>query len=239
MRIASLGYASFALMVLGAFAPSALGASVAYVAPVNASNGSSSIQPGSASTTNLGYAFKTGSSGPFDIDWVRLELTSGASNASVSFKISIYSTNNEIPYSAVVGSTEHATDTVTITTPATANTPFELNLNASQIQNIAGYQLLPNTSYALFVNGSSGSIALRRTQGLANGTSNDNYTVSNGFTMLDTFRNNGPNYANIGGSYVTFAMSFGGTAAVPEPSALALFSVFVGGGLLRRRRTRR
>jgi hypothetical protein len=63
--------------------------------------------------------------------------------------------------------------------------------------------------------------------------------VTNGFTVLDTFRNNTPNYANSQGppvSYAAFAMSFG---AIPEPSTLALFSIFVGGGLLRRHRARR
>jgi hypothetical protein len=107
--------------------------------------------------------------------------------------------------------------------------------------NISAYSLLPNTAYSLFVNSASGSgIALRRVQGLADGTTNDAYTVTNGFTMLDTFRNSTPNYSNTSGSYPAFAISFGGTpAAIPEPSALALFSIFVGGGLLRRHRRSR
>jgi hypothetical protein len=71
---------------------------------------------------------------------------------------------------------------------------------------------------------------------LANGTTNDEYDVTNGFTMLDTFRNNTPNYASSGSSYVAFPISFGTTVAVPEPSVLALFSIFLGGGLLRRHR---
>jgi hypothetical protein len=68
--------------------------------------------------------------------------------------------------------------------------------------------------------------------------------VTNGFVMLDTFRNNTPNYTNSPGSYPAFAMSFGGTAsapsAVPEPATLAISTLVVGGTLVRRyRRGRR
>jgi hypothetical protein len=66
--------------------------------------------------------------------------------------------------------------------------------------------------------------------------------VTNGFTVLDTFRNNQPNYANSQGppvSYAVFAMSFG-VEAVPEPStyAMALAGLAGGGYLVRRRRKR-
>jgi hypothetical protein len=69
------------------------------------------------------------------------------------------------------------------------------------------------------------------------------YTVTNGFTVLDTFRNNTPNYANSQGppvSYAAFAMSFG-VETVPEPSTycMALAGLACGGySLFRRRRTR-
>ena len=43
-----------------------------YVAPLDAANGSSSIQSGTTYMTNLGYAFKTGPSGPFDIDGINI-----------------------------------------------------------------------------------------------------------------------------------------------------------------------
>jgi hypothetical protein len=66
--------------------------------------------------------------------------------------------------------------------------------------------------------------------------------VTNGFTMLDTFRNNIPNYANSQGppvSYAVFAMSFG-FEAVPEPSTCAslLAGLACGGYLVSRRRKR-
>ena len=97
------------LMVFGVSASTAYGAPVAYVAGPAATNGSSSIQSGTTYTTNLGYAFKTGSSGPFSIDWVKLELTSGATSGTGSIKISINGTDNEVAYSAVASSTVSAT----------------------------------------------------------------------------------------------------------------------------------
>jgi hypothetical protein len=238
----AFGNAVFALLVFGAFASPALGATVAYVAGPTATNGSSSIQPGTTYTTNLGYAFKTGPSGPFNIDWIKLQLTSGATSGSGSFKIWINGTDNETPLSAVASSTVYAADTVSFSTPGTANTPFVLELSAANLPNISAYSFQPNTAYSIFVNSASGSgIALRRQQGLASGNdANAAYTVTNGFTVLDTFRNNTPNYQTLtGSSWAAFAMSFGTTEAIPEPSTLALFSIFVGGGLLRRHRARR
>jgi hypothetical protein len=232
------------LMVFGVSASTAYGAPVAYVAGPAAPNGGSSIQSGTTYTTNLGYAFKTGSSGPFDVDWVKLELTSGATSGSGSFKISIHGTDNDTPLSAVASSTAYAADTVNFTTPGTANTPFDLILNAADLPNISAYSLLSNTAYSIFVNSASGSgIALRRQQGLASG--NDAiaaYTVTSGFTVLDTFRNNQPNYATSQGppvSYAVFAMSFG-VEAVPEPStyAMALAGLACGGYSMLRRRKR-
>jgi hypothetical protein len=243
MSVAARGNAILALMVFGACATPALGATVAYVSlPTGITNGSSSISSGTTYTTNLGYAFKTGSSGTFEIDWIKLELQSGATSGSGSFKIWINGTDNDTPYLAVASSTVYAADTVNFTAPATANTPFELVLSSADLTNISAFSLQPNTAYSLFVNSASGSaIALRRVQNLANGTTNDQYDVTNGFTMLDTFRNNTPNYANSQGppvSHAVFGISFGTTAAIPEPSALALFSIFVGGGLLRRHRAK-
>jgi hypothetical protein len=246
MRVAAFGNAVFALAVLGAFASSALGASVTYVAGPSLSdtNGSSSISAGTIYSANSGYAFKTGSSGTFDIDWIKLGLTSGVPSGSGSFKISLHNTNNAIAYSAVADTTEYAADTVSFTTPSTANTAFELTLTSGNLPTISAYSLLPDTVYALFVNSQSGSgIALRRKHGLADGTTNDAYTVTNGFTMLDTFRNNTPNYANSQGppvSYAAFAISFGGeVSAVPETSNMAFLAVLVGSGLVRRHRARR
>jgi hypothetical protein len=228
--------------VSGFCATTASGTPVAYVAGPTA-NGGSSISSGTTYTTNLGYAFKTGGSGPFSIDWVKLELTSGATSGSGSFKIWINGTDNETPLSAVASSTVYAADTVNFTTPGTANTPFDLILNAADLPSISAYSLLSNTAYSIFVNSASGSgIALRRVQGLADGTTNDEYDVTNGFTVLDTFRNNTPNYTPAANSFPAFAISFGTTQAAPvpeiDPSGVGSVLALVSGalGLLERRR---
>jgi hypothetical protein len=205
-----------------------------FIAPLDAANGSASIQAGTTYTTNLGYAFITGPSGPFDIEGINISLTSGASSGSGSFKISLNGTDNTTPYSAVASSTVYAADTVSFSTPATANTPFDLILTAADLPNITAYQLLSNTPYSLFVNSQSGSgIALRRTQGLSSNT-NDRYAVSNDFTMLDTFRNNSPHYrTNLSSttSYVTFHMSLLGSSGPPPadvPGPLPILGVLAG-----------
>jgi hypothetical protein len=245
MRLAAFFSVVFLALGLGSLPSSVSAGPVTFVTPKNAPNGSSSIQAGITYTTNLGYAFKTGSSGPFDIDWVSMNLTSASNGVAVSFKISIHGTDNEIPYSAVASSTAYASDTVTVTTPGTSNTPFDVTFTSAEIPNIANLSLSPNTSYSLFVNSVlGGGLALRRIQGLTANTANDAYAVTNGFVMLDTFRNNTPNYTNSPGSYPAFAMSFGGTAsapsAVPEPATLAISTLVVGGTLVRRyRRGRR
>ena len=238
-----------ALMGLGFGATTASGTPVAYVAgPTGVDlTGSSSISTGITYTTNLGYAFKTGGSGPFDIDWIKLELTSTAASGSGSFKIWINGTNNDTPLSAVASSTVYAADTVNFTTPGTAGTPFDLLLAAADLPNISAYSLLSNTPYSIFVNSASGSaIALRRQQGLASG--NDAiaaYDVTNGFTVLDTFRNNTPNYtytSNPTVLYAAFAISFGTTQSTPvpeiDPSGVGTVLALVSGalGLLERRR---
>jgi hypothetical protein len=232
------------LMVFGVSATTASATPIAYVSLPTATNGSSSIPTGTTYTSNLGYAFKTGSSGPFDIDWINLGLVSSATSGSGTFEISINGTDNETPLLAVASSTVYAADTVSFTTPGTASTPFDLILNAADLPNISAYSLLPNTAYSLFVNSATGSsIALRRVQGLASGSdANAAYAVTNGFTMLDTFRNNIPNYSNSAGppvSYAVFAMSFG-FEAVPEPStyAMALTGLACGGYTMFRRRKR-
>jgi hypothetical protein len=119
-----------------------------------------------------------------------------------------------------------------------------LILNAADLPNISTFSLLSNTAYSIFVNSASGSgIALRREQGLASG--NDAiaaYTVTNGFTVLDTFRNNTPNYTPAANSFPAFAISFGTTQAAPvpeiDPSGVGSVLALVSGalGLLERRR---
>jgi hypothetical protein len=237
MRSAARCYLTAVTMALGMFASSASGSVITYVTPTDAPNGSSSIAVGGAYTANLGYAFKTGASGPYDIDWVTLELQP-SSTGSRSFTIAIHGTDNQTAYSAVASSTAYATDTVTFSAAAVG--PLTLNLTSADLPNITGYQLLSNMAYALIVYNASSGLALRRTQGYADQTTNTYYTVTNGFTMLDTFRNNTPNYANTANSYVTFHMSFGQTAAaaVSEPASIALLLPVLVGGLALRRRNR-
>jgi hypothetical protein len=234
----ALGRAFCILTAFGAFVSPAFGATVAYVSLPTATNSSATILTNPAYTSNLGYAFKTGSSGAYDIDWVNLQLTSSqASGSTGTFMIAIHGTDNETAYSAVPSSTAYATDTVNFTSLGPGQN-FLLELTSADIPNISSYSLQANTAYSLFLYNASTSnaIALRRLTGLANGTTNDEYDVTNGFTMLDTFRNNTPNYTNGTGSYPALSISFGTTVAVPEPSVLALFSIFLGGGLLRRHR---
>jgi hypothetical protein len=70
---------------LGVCATTASGTPVAYVSLPTAANGSATIPTGSSYTSNLGYAFKTGLSVPFDIDWVKFELTSSTASGTGTF----------------------------------------------------------------------------------------------------------------------------------------------------------
>jgi hypothetical protein len=239
MRPARTLHAALVSLALGVFASSASASVVTYVTPTDAANGSSTIPTTNAYTSNLGYAFIAGPSGPYSVDWITLELSSSSTNLSGSVNVEIRDTTNLTPYSAVAGTTALATDTVTFTMPGTTATLFTVNLTAADLPNISAYQLQSNTGYALILWDASTGMALRRTQGLP-AQSNGNYTVSSGFTMLDTFRNNTPDYQNVSGSYVTFHMSFGSTAAsVSEPSSVALLSTILVGGLVSRFRKRK
>ena len=190
---------------------------IALFGPGQAANTSALIPTGTTYSSNLGVAFLTGGSGPFNMDWVTLELTSSVTGAG-TFKLAIHDSTSTTPYAGVAGSTAYATDTVNFTPPATV---FSLTLRAADIPNVSGYSMLANTAYTLFVYNTTAALALRRTQGLADGTTNAFYTVSNGFTALDTFRNNTANYTNVANSYVGFQIAFGQTV-VPEPSTWAL-----------------
>lgn len=244
MNKASLGHAILTLMAFWAGASSALGSIVTYVTPTNPSNSNANPPGGVSYTSNFGYAFTTGTSGLFDIDWVNLDLsTSALTTGSGSITVAVHAASNSTAYSAVASSTAFATDTVSFTMPGTTATNFTLNLTATELPNIAAYQLQPSTSYALILYNFPG-IGLQRTSGLANGTTNDNYTVSNGFAMLDTFRNNTANYANNATSRPTIGISFGSfgsvAAATPEPAGFLLGGVpaLAGVGALLRRRER-
>lgn len=211
-----------------------------WVEPTDAANGSSTVPTGTTYTSNLGIVFKTGSSGTFSMDWLRLSLTSGTSGAT-SFSVQLRNTDSETPYVGVAGTTLHVSDTINFSIPTPTNTPFDVTFTAADAPNLMGFTMQPNTAYALMINSASSSFALRRTQGYADGTTNGKYTVTNGFSVLDTFRNNTPNYANTSGSYPTFHMAFGGTStpsAVPEPAGAgaALLLGSAGMALVRRRK---
>jgi len=133
-------------------------------------------------------------------------------------------TTNTTAYSAVAGTTAYAVDTVAFTKPTTTSTNFSLDLTSADLTNISAFSLQSNTAYALILYAPTENIGLQRTTGFANGTTNANYTVTNGFTMLDTFKNNTANYSTNANSYPTLDISFGATTApVPEidPNGLA------------------
>lgn len=244
MRFSSLVCASLLSLLAGTVAPSAMASNITYITPTNPSNTNTTWPAGSTYNFNMGYAFTTGSSGPYDIDWITVGLNTSSSTAATgSLKVAIHSTTNSTAYSAVASATAHATDTVTFAMPGTTSTNFTVNLTAADLPFISNYQLLSSTSYALIFYAPSPSIAMQRTTGFANGTTNGQYTVTNGFTMLDTFKNNTANYSNSASSFPTLAISFGSTgsapSAVPEPSTVALCTLLVGGVLVRRYRTRR
>jgi hypothetical protein len=213
-----------------------------FIAPANAPNSNANWPGGSSFSNNFGIAFTTGSSGPFDIDWIDLGLnTSTVTSGSASLTIALRSTTNSTAYSAVAGTTEFAKDIVTFSMPTTTSTAFTLNLGSAQLPNISAYSLASNASYALILYAPTSSIGIGRTTGFAEGTTNNFYTVTNGFTMLDTFRNNSPNYRNTSSSYPTLAISFGANpAAVPEPTSMAIFGLgALGMAYLARRESKR
>ena len=188
-------------------------------------------------TQNFGVAFTTGSAGGFKISWIDLDLnTSGVTSGSVTLTVALHNATNSTAYSAVAGSTAYATDTVTISMPTTAATQFAANLT-TQLVNISQYAMSANTSYALVLYAPSVNIGMMRQTSLANGTTNNAYTTSNGFTALDTFRGNTANYTNSTSSYPALGIAFGTTvSAVPGSGAIALTAV---PGLLGFRRRRR
>jgi len=180
---------------------------------------------------NFGYAFITGASGPYDIDWVKLGLnTSNVTTGSGSVRVALHGTTNTTAYSAVASATAYATDVVTFTMPTTTSTAFELSLGTLDIPNIAGYSLQSNSAYSLILYAPNVNIGVQRTTGISNGATNSSYTVSNGFTMLDTFRNNSANYSTSGTSFPTIGLSFGMTPAATSaaPSPLPILGVLAG-----------
>ena len=156
------------------------------------------------------------------MDWVKLLLnTSNITSGSGSFKLSLRNTTNTTAYSAAAGATELAVDTVNFTMPTTTSTQAPLDLRAADIPNITNYTMAASTSYSLIIYNASATFAIERHSGYAQNTTNNFYTVSDGFTALNTFRNNNT-YNNNPSSYPSLPFSFGNTVNVPEPSTWAL-----------------
>lgn len=234
-----VGAACFMALMGGGVARAAL---VTWFTQTDPSNSNANWPSGTLYNNNFGVAFKTGTAGPYVMDWVTLGLnTSTVISGSASVKLSLHNTTNDTAYSAVAGSTEYAVDTLNFSMPTTTATAFDLNLTAAQIPNITAYTMAANTAYSLILYSPNVSIGLQRRTGYANGTTNNFYTVSDGFTALDTFRNNQANYSNSASSFPTLDISFGAeTSAVPEPSTCVLFCIGLGVvGLARRIRSRK
>ena len=224
----------------------ATGETITYITPTSASNSNANWPATNGTyTQNFGIAFTTGPSGPFDIDWIRLGLsTSNVTANSATLTIALRNTTNATAYSAVAGTTAYAVDTVTFTKPTTTSTNFVLDLTSAQLTNISAYSLQANTAYALILYAPTENIALQRTTGFASGTTNGQYTVTDGFTMLTTFRNNS-NYSNNANSFPSLDISFGATVTAPvpeiDPSGLAsAMSLVIGSvAMLEQRRRKR
>ena len=209
-----------------------------WFAPSAPFNSNATIATGTTYTTNYGVAFKTGATGPFAMDWVRIDLnTSTITTGTASLKIALRSTTNGTAYSAVAGSTEFASDVIDFTMPTTTGTPFSLYLTADAIPNISSFAMGNSSTYSLIVNSASSTFGIQRTTNYAQGTTNNFYSVGDGFEALNTFRNNST-YTNTSNSYPTLAISFGSTTAVPEPTSFMVASVLgVAGMVVRRRRS--
>lgn len=223
---------------LGAMVP-AEAATVTWFGPSASSNSNASWTAGGTSAQHFGVAFKTGSAASsYSMGWLRIGLSTAgsATSGSGSLKVSLRSTDNTTAYSAIAGTTVHAEDTITFTSPTTAATNFFIDLVPDNFTNISAFDMSADTGYALVLWGPSAGFGIQRTTGYANGTTNDFYTVNDGFVALDTFRNGTANWANITGvSYPTLSIAFGGSA-VPEPATFALFGFSVAGLALRTRR---
>jgi hypothetical protein len=204
---------------------------ISWFTPTDAANSNATFSSINTSyTTNFGVAFKTGpASGGNSFDWVTLGLNSSTyTNVGRTVILSLRNATNATAYSAVAGATEYASDTVSFTTPAATNTNFDLNLTTAQIPDITAYTMAANTAYSLILYSPSGQFGVQRHTGYLNGTTNNYYTVSDGFVALDTFRSNSANYTNNTNSYPTLDFSFGAATAVPEPSTYALLCISLG-----------
>ena len=215
-----------ATLIYGSVGSIANATPITWFAPTQQGNSNANFPAFTSFSNNFGVAFKTGPDSTYSLDWVKLGLnTSNVSGVpSATVKLALHNTNNAIAYSAVAGSIEYAVDTLSFTLPTTTSTSFDLNLDASQMPNVSNYVMSGNTAYSLILYNPSVNLGLMRQTGYANGTTNAAYTVGDGFTALDTFRNNTANYSNNATSFPTLTISFGKTQSVtvPDPSSLTL-----------------
>lgn len=211
-----------------------------WVTPSGAANSNVNFPGGSTYSNNFGIVFKTGSAGPFSMDWLTLGLNSSsvAGGPTVSLKVALRNATSSTAYLGVAGTTEYALDTVSFTLPGTTATNFNLELDFADLLNVSAYELQADTAYALLFYAPSHSIGFQRRTGHANGTTNNYYTTTEGFAVLDTFRNNSANYQNNTTSFPSLAISFGGTSAVPEPGQSVALTAFLASSLLLRARRR-
>ncbi|MGI9176888.1 MAG: PEP-CTERM sorting domain-containing protein [Pirellulales bacterium] len=215
-------------------------ATVTWFGPSQAANSNATWTSGSTSAQNYGVAFVSGTASGYSMDWLQIGLnTSSVTTGSGSLVVDLVNTTNLTPYSAVPGTTLYASDTISFTCPPTTATAFTVSLTPAGFPNISNFSMTGTTGYALRLWGPSGAFGIMRTTGYANGTTNNFYSVSDGFVALDTFRNSTANYTNNTNSYPTLSIAFG-TTAVPEPStyAMAFAGVACGGYSMWRLRKR-
>ena len=213
-----------ATLIYGSVGSIANATPITWFAPTQQGNSNANFPTGTLYSNNFGVAFKTGPGSSYSLDWVKLGLSSSgvSGGPGATVKLALHNTTNAIAYSAVAGSSELAVDTLSFTLPTTTATSFDLNLDASQIPNVSNYVMSGNTAYSLSLYNPSVNLGMMRQTGYANGTTNAAYTVGDGFTALDTFRNNTANYSNSTTSFPTLDIYFGKTQSVPEPPSLAL-----------------
>jgi hypothetical protein len=239
-RVGCLPCMLILLCVMGGAGGQVNAAVVTWFGPSANSNSNATMATSTTYTSNFGVAFITGTESTYSMGWLSIGLnTSNVLTGTGSFQVQLRNTTDATAYSAVSGTTLYATDTISFTMPTSATTNFSVNLNPADFPNISSYVMSGTTPYSLIVNGASAAFGIQRTTGYANGTTNNFYTVSNGFVALDTFRNNTANYTNNTNSHPTLSIAFG-TTVVPEPStyAMALAGLGYGGFTMWRRRKR-
>lgn len=208
-------------LVLGlVLAASARGQFTPYLTP-NVSLTSNSTFEGAAYDTwptSLQVVFLTGSSGPYPVNLLTMDLYSfTTAGGTYSFTVALHDATDTTA-NALAGSTTYASDVVTFTLPV-SNAPFTLTLTPADTPNITSFSLASNTAYALtFYGASSGSaFSMLNNYGLSGG-----YSTTNGFTVLHSMN------ANSSLIPTTSLVSFGWFTAVPEPMTVGLLAAGLG-----------